>query len=457
MRKYKWLALFLLLAWVSTSGFACRWNPFQKDRQLLKPVTIEYWGVWDSPAQLAALIKAYQAQHPTIQVRYRSFRYEEYEKKLLEAWAEDRGPDLFAIPVTWLKEYQRRLEPMPAVIKVPVLETVGSIKQELVTTIKDFQGLAPSDVKRKFVPIVYDNVILDNKVYGLPYAVDTLVTFYNADILSKEGLPEPMRDFNDLVEQAPKITKATEANSIFQSAVALGGVDNINNYFDVFSSIMLQNGVEAKGASFDPFKNDQTGQRLADVFGFYTDFARPGRATYSWNDKLDNALEMFAGGKLAYFFGYSYDAGELRQRGLQFNWDISNFPQTRGAQGTKYYGDYWINVVPKKSANKDVAWDFIQRTAEPDLVVHYLQDNKRPTALRALVNEQLKDDDLRIFASQVLTADNWYRGYDVNSAKKYLGDMLQGLVSGEVVLDTSNEALKFFIQRINQTYAPPQD
>ncbi len=457
MSKHKCWVLFLLLVLVSTSGFGCRWNPFQKSAEKLKPVTIEYWGVWDTAGQLDSLIKAYQAQHPTIKVYYRNFRYEEYERKLLEAWAEDRGPDLFAIPVSWLKEYQRRLESLPAVIRVPVLESVGSIKQELVTTIKDFQGLSPSDVKRKFVPIVYDNVVLDNKVYGLPYAVDTLATFYNVDILSKEGIPEPMQDFNDLVEQAPKITKATEADSIFQSAVALGGVDNINNYFDVFSSIMLQNGVEAKGASFDPLKNDQTGQKLIDVFGFYTDFARPGRIAYSWNDKLDNAREMFVSGKLAYFFGYSHDARELRNRGLQFNWDIINFPQTRGAQGTKYYGDYWINVVPKKSANKDAAWDFIQRTAEADLVLKYLQENKKPTALRSLVNGQLKEEELRVFASQVLTADNWYRGYDINQAKKYLGDILRGLVSGEIVLDTGNETLRFFIQRINQTYAPPQD
>ncbi|PWB38821.1 MAG: hypothetical protein C3F02_01895 [Parcubacteria group bacterium] len=457
MSKYKWLTLFILLAFITTSGFGCKWNPFSNNDPALKPVTIEYWGVWDKPNELASLINSYQTQHPTIKVNYRNFRYEEYEDKLLQAWADDRGPDLFSIPVTWLKKYQPRLESMPATIKIPVLESVGSIRPELVTVLKDFQGLSPRDLKLKFVPIVYDNVVLDNKVYGLPYSVDTLVTFYNSDILSKEGIAEPIKDFNDLVEQTPKISKATEANNIIQSAVDLGGVDNINNFFDVFSSIMLQNGVEAKGASFNPDKNEGAGQKLADVFGFYADFARPGRATYSWNEKLDNALEMFASGKLAYYFGYSYDAQEFRNRGLQFNWEITNFPQTRGAQGTKYYGDYWINVVPKKADNKDAAWDFIQRTAEADLVAGYLKENKRPTALRSLINEQLKNDDLRIFASQVLTADNWYSGYDINAAKKYLGDTIKALLVGDISLDTGPEALKIFIQRINQTYAKPEN
>lgn len=453
----KKITLLLLLIFLMSTGLACRWNPFSKDRKLLEPVTIDYWGVWDTPGQLNSLIKAYQAQHPTIRVNYRNFRYEEYEQKLLEAWADDRGPDVFSIPVTWLKEYQRRLEPMPATIKVPVLEVVGTIKQEVVTSVKEFQGLSPNDVKRKFVPVVYEDVVLDDKVYGLPYALDTLATFYNVDILSKEGLPEPIIDFHDLVEQASKITKATESNQILQSAVALGGTDNIPRFFDIFSSIMLQNGVEAAGSSFDPLKNVDSQQRFIEALSFYTDFGRPGRISYSWNDKMENALEAFANGKLAYFFGYSYHASDLRERGLAFDWDIVNFPQTRGAEGTKYYGDYWVNVVPKKAKNKDVAWDFVQSTAEADLVTVYLKENQRPTALRSLVNEQLKDEELRIFASQVLTADNWYGGYDIAATEKYLAETIEGLLSGDLILDSANQTLKLLVERINQTYVPPQD
>ena len=456
MNRSKIFILLILFIFIISSGFGCKWNPFSKEKELFTAVTLEYWGVWDNYAQLKPLIDDYQASHPTIKVNYRNFRYDEYERELLEAWADDRGPDIFAIPATWLKKYEPRLEAMPASHKIPIYELQGTIKQEPVKVLKEFRGLSSNDVKTRYVPVVYDNIILNDKIYGLPYSLDTLVMFYNQDMLDRASIPEPAVDFYDLVDQAAKLTKASDNNNIIQSTVSLGGTDNIPRFFDIFSSIMLQNGVEAKGKSFNPLETRESADRLAQVFSFYTDFARPGRASYSWNSDLDNAFDMFAAGKLAYFFGYSYHADELRKRGLAFNWGIANFPQTRGAEGTKYYTNYWVNVVAKKSKNTDAAWNFIQSTANAEKVGIYLDANKRPSALRALINDQLADPDVAVFASQVLTADNWYNGYNVELAEQYLKETIDSLVSGDMVLDKDGAVLELFVNRINQTYKEPE-
>lgn len=457
MQYLKRSTIILLLIAIISSGFACKWNPFQKEKSLYKPVTLEYWGVWDTPEQIKPLIEAYQSTHPTIKINYKNFRYEEYERKLLEAWADDRGPDIFAIPVAWLKEYQSRLEPMPASHKIPVYELQGTIKKEAVTVLKEFKGLTANDVKTRYAPIVYENIILDDKIYGLPYSLDTLATFYNLDLLNQAGIPEPIKDFFDLVDQTPQLTRANSDNKIVQSAVALGGTQNIPRFFDIFSSIMLQNGVQAKGNRFNPLADKDSATRLAQTFSFYTDFARSGKASYSWSDDLDNAFEMFASGRLVYYFGYSYDAENLRKRGVSFDWGITNFPQTRGAEGTKYYANYWVSVVAKKSKNKGPAWNFVQSTANAELAPTYLTANKRPTALRALLNDQLEDEDVSVFASQVLTADNWYNGYDADSAEKYLADVIDALVRGDIVLDKGGSTLGLFVNQINQTYKNPNE
>ena len=261
----------------------------------------------------------------------------------------------------------------------------------------------------------------------------------------------------DLVEQAPRLTRVTDSNRIIQSAVALGGTNNIPRFFDIFSSIMLQNGVNAEGKRFNPLENNESAARLAQAFNFYTDFARPGKASYSWNADAEDALEMFASGRLAYLFGYSYHADQLRARNLQFDWDIKNFPQTRGATGTKYYADYWVNVVAKKSKNQDAAWNFIQSTAAADKVKIYLDANKRPTALRSLIDEQLNDYEVRTFASQVLTASNWYNGYNIALAEQYTAEIIDALVSGELVMDKEATPISLFINKINQTYVPPSN
>ncbi|PLX24723.1 hypothetical protein C0580_04390 [Candidatus Parcubacteria bacterium] len=453
-RNFKRLTLLVLAIFVVSSGFSCK-GISCTNREELKPVTLEVWGVWDSSSQFFPLIKSYTATHPTIRVTYKQFRYDEYERKLLEAWADDRGPDVFALPATWLKKYQKRLEPVPAAMKIPIQEVQGSIKQEVVTVLKDVAGLRPRDINRLFVPVVYDDVILDNQVYGLPYYLDTLVTFYNSDLLTQNGISQPITDFHDLIEQTPKITRATEDSRIYQAAVAMGGTDNIPRFFDILGSILQQYEVEVKGPSFDPLASGDSKNKTKEVFGFYTDFARPGRVSYSWNQDLDNAFELFAQGKLAYFFGYSYHYDELRDRGLQFNWDLTNFPQIRGANSTKYYADYWVYGVAKKSLNKDAAWNFVQTTAtDINIAREYLSQNKKPTALRALIDEQLLDENIEIFASQVLTADNWYSGYDIDAAERYTAEIIDGLVYGDMTLDS---AINLFVDRINQTYRQPNE
>jgi len=444
----------VLAIFVVSSGFSCR-GMSCTNREELKPVTLEVWGVWDSSSQFSPLIRAYTQTHPTIRVNYKQFRYDEYERKLLEAWADDRGPDIFALPTTWLKAYQKRLEPMPAQVSIPVQEVQGTIKQEVVTVLKTFNGLKPRDIERTFVPVVYDNIILDNQVYALPYYLDTLVTFYNEDLLTQNGISQPIVDFHDLIEQTPKLSRATEDGRIYQSAVAMGGTDNIPRYFDILASIMQQYELNVKGAYFDPMGVQGGKDRLKEVFGFYTDFASPGRVSYSWNKDLPDAFELFVQGRLAYFFGYSYHYDELLNRDVQFDWNITQFPQLRGSESTKYYANYWVYGVSKKSANKDAAWNFVQTTAtSQSIVTQYLSQNKKPTALRTLIDGQLAEDDLEIFASQVLTADNWYSGYDVDSAERYTGEIINGLLYGDM---TTESALTLFVDRINQTYRKPNE
>ncbi len=450
--RYKLITISILFILLITSGFGCKWNPFKNRGIEYKPVTLEYWGVWDTQAQINQIISKYKSTHPTVKINYKNFRYDEYEDKLLEGWAFGNGPDLFAIPVSWLKKYQEHLEPMPSVTKIPVQEVKGTIKKEVITTLKSFKGLSSYDIKQKYVPVVYDNIVIDNKIYGLPYYLDSLVTFYNSDLLISSGIAEPINDFHDLIEQVPKLTKATQDGHIYQSAVALGGTDNIPRFFDIFSSIMLQNGVQAKGDRFDPLEDYNSAERLSGTFSFYTDFMKPGRASYSWTKDNPNAFEMFINNRLAYFFGYSYHADDLRERGVQFQWDITNFPQTRGAEGTKYYANYWVNVVFNKSPNKSAAWNFIQSSATDNSIKDFLRDNKKPTALRSFVNEQMQDNNLRVFASQVLTADNWYNGYNFELAEEYLADTIDGLIEGRYTLAPRDKLLELFVSRINQTY-----
>jgi len=55
---------------------------------------------------------------------------------------------------------------------------------------------------------VLDNIIVDGKLYGLPYRSDFWILFYNKDMFDEAGIPYPTNDWtwNDFRETALKLT-----------------------------------------------------------------------------------------------------------------------------------------------------------------------------------------------------------------------------------------------------------
>ena len=111
--KTKLLILSLMLTTLPLLGFGCKFSQSNEVEQLYKPIELNWWGVWEETADVASLINAYQTLHPNIKIKYRKFRYEEYESELTKAWLEQRGPDIFSIPSTQLRQYKNLIKPMP--------------------------------------------------------------------------------------------------------------------------------------------------------------------------------------------------------------------------------------------------------------------------------------------------------------------------------------------------------
>ena len=104
------LALVGLLAVV---GAGCTKGPTAAAVKASQPVILNMWGVIDGDDVYAPMINQYRQLHPNVQIVYKRLRLEEYEQKMLEGMAEDRGPDIFLIHNDWVYKYQTRILPMP--------------------------------------------------------------------------------------------------------------------------------------------------------------------------------------------------------------------------------------------------------------------------------------------------------------------------------------------------------
>jgi len=462
---FKKLIIFsVVLSLLIFSGFGCK-GPTTEEQEAAKTVTLEFWGVYDESDLYKEIIAKYRAHHPNVKIEYKMFRFEEYEDELLDALAEDRGPDIFMVNNNWMRGYVNKMLPLPPELTIAYIVTEGGVVgQSTTVTVQTEKSLTRRQLKELFVEVVDDNAVIpiwneeeeiyENKIMGLPLSVDTLALYYNRDILNASGIAEPPDDWVDFQDQVREITKYDADGDIAQSAAAIGTASNVERYADILSILMMQNGTEMTNdsgyATFHQkpsiFERDE-----APGWGatrFYTDFAISSKDVYTWNDDFPISLDAFVTGESAMFVGYSYNTEQIRAKAPKLNFGIARLPQLAGNPEVNY-ANFWNYAVSQKTENADYAWDFIQfMTTDEEIAKIYLDTGNRPTALRSLINEQLENLDLSVFASQVLTAKDWYRGTDWEAVEEAFADLIDSQVYGTMELD---DAMKLTASRVNQT------
>lgn len=452
----KILAVFLAISFVFISGAGCKITN-KSVEEAAKPITLNYWRVFDGEDDFTEIITAYKSMYPHVTINYRLLRYEEYENEILNALAEDRGPDIFSIHNTWVKKYQNKLAPMPPVTTMVSQKVIGSIKKELVSELTTTNSLTLKSLKDNFAEVVYNDVVIDNQIYGLPLSVDTLAMYYNRDLLNNAGIVQLPAYWNrDFLITVNKLTRLDSRQGIVQSGAALGGAYNISRSPDILAALMMQNGATMESDGVITFNQipafaKETGYNPGlEALRFYSDFANPIKESYTWNEELNNSLDMFISGNLAIMFTYSYDMETIKARAPKLNFSVTSLPQIEGNPPTNInFANYWVESVSNKSKYQNEAWNFIQFITKAENVKSYLEKTNKPTALKILIPEQLKNDEIGVFASQILTAKSWYRGLNPQAAETAIKEMILSVVnnpSGKI-----QDIINITATRIQQT------
>jgi multiple sugar transport system substrate-binding protein len=452
--KIRKISILIIFTFIITSGLGCKGTSTEVE-QAIQPVNLVYWRVFDDGDSMSDIIAAYNAIHPNISISYRKLRIEEYENELLNAFAEDRGPDLFSIHNTWTGKYENKIVPLPKTITLPYETIQGTIQKEKVIELRTLPSLSVRELQGNFVDAVPYDVLIGDQIYGLPLALDTMVLFYNKNFLNNAGIPQPPATWTEFREQVKKMTKQDKQGNITQAGAAIGTNANVERSVDILSLLMMQNGIVMtdnngypRFGEIPPGQADQSFVPGEEALNFYTDFASPAKEVYTWNNSMPDSLETFISGNVGFFFGYSYQLSTIKARAPKLNWGIVKMPQIEGAAQEINYANYWNEAVSKKSQHQSEAWDFIQFATKAENAQKYLAKTAKPTALRSLIPSQLEDINLNAFASQVLTAKSWYKGEDAPVAEKAFGEMIDSVVQGTA---TPHEAIGTAISKINQT------
>lgn len=384
-RFYKVVALVTLVALVAAGCGS-------KSTGSAGQVTIKIWKTFEDSDNLQALFDAYQQKHPNVQIVYTKKNVDNYEASLVDALASGSGPDIFSIHNDWLPRYLDKIAPAP----------------DKTFLFKDY--------KDAFIDTVVQDFTKDNKVYGTAMAVDSLGLYYNKDIIGSAGIAVPPKTWDELSAQVQRLKKSDGKGYFTRSGVAMGTSGNVNRAVDILYLLMLQKrAVPFNADGTEPLFNQDisvAGNRVNPgqaALDFYTSFANPASLNYNWNARSDYSIDAFANGRAAYLYSYSYTRQSLLQKNPNLNFDVAPVPQPDLDNPAVNFSNYWGEVVSKQSKNQAVAWDLLKFLTSKDSLDKYYAKNKQPSSRKDLIQVQINDPEIGVFAHANLTAKSFYK------------------------------------------------
>lgn len=347
------------------------------------------WGTLDKKIVKDYLLELTKSNKALEVVKYTQVDYRNFENELVNAIAEGRSPDLVILPHSLLVSYRSKLQP---------------ISYETIT-------------ERTFRDTYIDGAEIfmrGDGIYGLPFAVDPLVMYWNRDIFSSSGLAQPPKTWESLVAQTTKaIVRTNDELEITQSAVAFGEYANVAHAKDVFAMLLMQAGsniVEEQNNEYSVTMSRGVENALSAgdaALTFYSQFAVPGKELYSWNRSKSLDRTEFLNGTLGIYFGKGSEKNALERENPNLNFDMALVPQGSGATIQRGYADFYAFSIPRASTNIQGAYAAALYLSAPDNVQKLLDGYNLAPAHRILHSGQINDPFKKVIYQSALISRGW--------------------------------------------------
>lgn len=384
--------------------------------------SVSMWGTLD-----AALINQLQnelneQQKGTINLVYTQKRPESFESEMVEALAAGNAPDLFLMPDTILLKQQNKL------FKIP------------------YTNFPQRDFKSSFIE-GSEILLTKDGVWGLPFAVDPLVMFWNRSKLNNAGLGNPPEYWDDFIELVPKLVVRDSSLNIQDAAVSLGEYSNIKNAKSIFLTLLIQagnpvialttnvNGKEEYVSTF-PDRLGYTVRPADAALTFFAQFSNPTKDVYTWNRSLPSSEEMFLANDLAFYFGFASEYKTILEKNPNLNFDVAVIPQSKSSDKKKTIANFHFLTISKDTKKLPNAYAAIKVLTSENAQKIFSEISDLPPVHRDLLSGTPDDSVSDIFYKSALISKTFL---DPNSAEtsKILSEMIESFTSSRSRLTES--------------------
>lgn len=290
------------------------------------PVTLNIWGLWESPEVMDVLIQKYKTLYPNVTINYdnRSVVTPSLYKDTVKGRLSQSGvPDIVVVHNSWVSEIKDYLSPAPASL------------------------ITPQAYSQHFYPVSTQSAVIDGKIYAEPMYYDGLVLAYNKKHFEEINQTTPPTAWEEFRRLALDLTQTTKDGTFVRSGAAIGTADNIDFSSDILGLMFAQAGIKVP---------DDLGSKAAqDALAFYTTFVKEDGV---WDNTLPEASKAFAQGKVSMIFTTTWNLLDILKARPDFDIGVAPVPQAQPETPVSW-GSFWMYAVPKNGQNTDAAWQFI--------------------------------------------------------------------------------------------------
>jgi len=146
--------------------------------------TIKFWAMGAEAEYVIKLVPEFERLNPGIKVKVQQIPWTAAQEKLVTAFASDNTPDACQLGNTWVPQFAA----LNAIVSLNELVS----NSDLINKERYFEG-------------IWETNVIDGKVFGIPWYMDTRVIYYREDVFEKVGYNEPPKNWNELFDLSKKI------------------------------------------------------------------------------------------------------------------------------------------------------------------------------------------------------------------------------------------------------------
>jgi multiple sugar transport system substrate-binding protein len=363
-RGARWLMLGLVVASALLAG--CSQPPAGQ-------TTVTFWAIGREGEVISTLLPEFEKANPDIRVDMQQIPNTAAHEKLLTAFAADTLPDICQLGNTWISEFAAL---------------------DALTPLESYVQRSPVVKQDDYFPGIWETNVIEGKLVGIPWYVDTRLLYYRKDILRDAGVKLPIRTWDEWNTAMAQI-KAHVGKDRFAILMPL-------NEFEQQLSLGLQQD--------DPLLRDHDnrgnfqspGFRAALAF-YANTFAQKWAPPLS-ETQVSNVWDEFFNGYFAFYFSGPWNIREFRNRApenLKDQWGTMPLPGPHGP-GAGIAGGSSL-VLFQRSQHKEAAWKLVEFLSRPDIQQRFhAMIGDLPPRRSTWRTPQLEGDPLaRAFADQL--------------------------------------------------------